>query len=274
MKVKKEDIVKLRKISGQPIMDCKKALIETDSFDEAFEYLRINAKEKIDEKRKDRIASEGRVIIKGTNEYPVHNSRVAMTSLLCETDFTAKSDVFIKALDEITEILLKEESQIDSVDKIVESVKAQTGEKVELGQTYVVHVGDNMSIGTYVHFDNKKAALVQFETKTNPHQLQKLGQNIAMHIVAHKPQYLNQNEYALGPQKNIIFPKGIENKPLEIQEKIKIGVAKKHQKETVLLEQSYCLDENISVDQAIKDVRREVMMEITLKKFRHIEIGD
>ena len=49
---------------------------------------------------------------------------------------------------------------------------------------------------------------------------------------------------------------------------------RKHQKETVLLEQPYCLDDKITVDKAIKDVRRKVMMEITLKKFRHVEIGE
>ena len=103
--VTKEDIVRLRKASGQPIMDCKKALQETNSFDEAFEYIRKTATEKIDERRKDRVASEGRVIIKGTNEHPVYGSKIAMVSLLCETDFTAKSEAFVNALDKFCKFL-------------------------------------------------------------------------------------------------------------------------------------------------------------------------
>ena len=199
-----------------------------------------------------------------------------MVSLLCETDFTAKSDVFIDALDRIVDLTLTHtEEDWGEIDNIVNEVKAQTGEKIEIGQTFMyMNIGENSSIGTYVHFDNKKAALVEFEARTNPAQLQKLGKNIAMHIVACKPQYVDKAEYALAPKKDIIFPDGFEKKPKEIQEKILVGIAKKHQKETVLLEQPYCLDDKVTVDGAIKNVRREVMMEITLKKFRHIEIGD
>lgn len=275
MEVKKEDIIRLRKTSGQPIMDCKKALKQTESFDEAFEFLRQSATEKIDERRKDRVASEGRVVVKCSHEFPVFGSKIVMVSLLCETDFTAKSDLFGSRVDKIAELMLSldDEAQ-EKIRIIIDEVKSQTGEKVEIGQTYIQNVGNNTSIGTYVHFDNKKAAIVQFDTNSNPVELQELGKNIAMHVVACKPQYLDYAEYALAPHKNIILPDGIESKPPEIQEKIIAGVARKHQKETVLLEQPYCLDDKITVDKAIKDVRRKVMMEITLKKFRHVEIGE
>ena len=109
MEIKKEDIVRLRKTSGQPIMDCKKALQETNSFDEAFEYLRKTATEKIDTRRKDRESSEGRVIVKGSHEQPVDGSKIVMASLLCETDFTAKSDAFVEALDKIADEFLSDE---------------------------------------------------------------------------------------------------------------------------------------------------------------------
>lgn len=279
MEIKKEDIVRLRKTSGQPIMDCKKALQETNSFDESFEYLRKNATEKIDYRRKDKVVSEGRVVIKGSHEFPIYGSNLAMVSLLCETDFTSKSDVFIDALDKIADLTLTHtEDDWDEIDNIVDEVKAQTGEKVELGQTYMyMNIPENTSIGTYTHFDNKKAAIVTFNARSNPVGLQELGKNIAMHVVASKPLYPTVAEYSKFPianKKNITIPEGIDKKPPEIQVKIMDGVYRKHKKETVLLEQPYCLNDKISVDEAIKQLRRDEMMEIELIRFNHIEIGD
>ena len=276
MEVRNEDIVKLRKASGQPIMDCKRALQQTNSFDEAFEFLRKTSSEKIDSRRKDRIASEGRVAIKCSHEYPVYGSKIAMVSLLCETDFAAQSESFVNALINIAGLLTESNSDLtmELIQKDIEKVKAQTGEKIELGQTYVLTVPENSSIGTYVHFDNKKAAIVQFEAKSNPALLQKLGREIAMHVVASKPQYLNKEEYKSSPNKEkLILPEGIEEKPQEIQEKIIDGMWRKQMKEIVLLEQPFCLDDKITVNQAILNVRKEEMMEIELTKFRHIEIG-
>lgn len=286
MEIKKEDIIRLRKTSGQPIMDCKRALQETNSFDEAFEYIRKNATEKIDERRKDRVASEGRVVIRGSNEHPIYGSKIVMASLLCETDFTAKCDLFRESLDKIADILLMdfptEESisiqmnvqreRLNEVDKIIDEVKAQTGEKVEIGQTYVIMVRENTSIGSYVHFDNKRAALVQFEANTNPAALQQLGRDVSMHIVASKPQFLDENDIDWS-KVDLDIPEHLLSKPLSIIEKISKGKKDKFKKERVLLNQPYCLDDKITIDHAIKNVRRKEMMEITLKKFKHIEIG-
>jgi elongation factor Ts len=273
MKVNKEDIIRLRKTSGQPIMDCKKALLETNSFDEAFEYIRKNAKEKIDERRKDRITSEGRVVVKCSHEFPVYGSKIAMVSLLCETDFTAKSELFSSGTDKIAKLALSyTEEDRRQIEEIVDEVKTQTGEKVEVGQIFIHHVTENTSIGSYVHFDNKKAAIVQFEANSNPVMLQELGKNIAMHIVACKPQFLDDKEIDWS-RVDLEIPEHLKNKPEEILAKISRGKREKFKKERVLINQIYCLDDKITVDQAIKNVRRDEMMEITLKKYRHIEIG-
>lgn len=271
-----ENIVRLRKTSGQPIMDCKRALQKTDSFDEAFEYLRKNASEKIDANRKNRVMSEGRVVVQCSHEHPVCGSKIVMASLLCETDFTARSEAFINTLDGIAEILVEKEepANLELIQNNINEIKAQTGENVRLGTTYIMVVPENASIGYYVHFDDKKAAVVQFETNSNPASLQKLGNSIAMHIVATKPRYLDKKEYNLDPTKDVTMPKGMENKPEDIKMKIMNGVVKKHMSETVLLKQPFCLDDSITIEQAILNVRRQEMMEITLKKFKHIEIGE
>jgi elongation factor Ts len=274
MEVKKEDIVRLRKTSGQPIMDCKRALQETGSFDEAFEYIRKNATEKIDSRRKDRVANEGRVVIKGSHEFPVYGSKIAMVSLLCETDFTAKSDLFRSRVDRIAELMLAldEEAQKE-IKGIIDEVKSQTGEKTELGHTLVYQIPENISVGTYVHFDNKKAAIVQLEAYSNPVELQLLGTNLAMHVVASKPRFCNDEDVEWS-EADLTIPENLLNKPKEILDKISRGKRDKFLAETCMLYQPYCLDDSMNVHQAILKVRKEKMMEIKLKKFTHIEIGD
>jgi elongation factor Ts len=257
-------------------MDCKRALAKESSFDEAFEYLRKNASEKIDSRRKDKIASEGRVIVKCNREYPVYGSKVIMLSMLCETDFTAKSETFVNIMDGIADILLESEDQMhmELVNRNIAGLKAQTGEKIEIGLTYIFTIKENTSTSWYVHFDNKKAGLVQFEAQSNPAALQKLGKDIAMHVVATKPKYLNKKECSNDKEKDITIPKGIENKPENIRMQIINGVLKKYMRETVLLEQPFCIDDSKTINEAILEVRRQKMMEITLKKFKHIEIGE
>ncbi len=275
MNVKKEDIIKLRKISGQSIMDCKKALEQTDNLDEAFKFLRKNTFEKINNKRKHKSLNEGRVVVKCSYDHPVPGSIIALVSLLCETDFTAKSKLFIEALDNISTLLTSGITpQMTEVTEIVNSIQAQTGEKIELDEAYIMPIEDNTPTMFYTHFDNKKAAIVQFNANSNPYHLQKLGHNIAMHIVGNKPEYLNDEDFINDTAKDIPIPSDTHKKSPEMQQKIILGALNKAKKERVLLHQPYCLDNTISVDQAIKNIRKELMMEISLKQFKHTEIGD
>ncbi len=276
MEIKKEDIIRLRKTSGQPIMDCKRALQETDSFDEAFEYLRKNATEKIDSRRKDKVVNEGRVISKCTHEQPIVGSRVAISSLLCETDFTAKSEIFINALDNIVDALFQLQPNainVREVMTIINEVKAQTGEKIQMGTYHMLYPTATNPVYSYVHFDNKKAALVTLEAFSKPYELQQLGMHLAMHVVASKPRFLDESDIDWS-EADLTIPEHLLSKPKEIIDKISRGKREKFRAETCMLYQPYCLDDSINVDQAIKKVRKDKMMEIQLKKFRHIEIGE
>ena len=278
MEIKKEDIVRLRKASGQPIMDCKRALQETESFDEAFEYLRKTATEKIDSRRKDRVASEGRVIVKCSHEQHVAGSTVAILSLLCETDFTAKSEAFVNALDKIADIVVSDTAvqsphEIrEELEAVIDEIKAQTGEKIEIGQSYIQVVKEGSPVYSYVHFDNKKAALVTLAANSTPYALQQLGLNLAMHVVATKPRCCLEEDIDWS-EADLEIPAGLLSKPPEIIEKISRGKKDKYMKETCMLHQPYCLDDSMDVKQAILKVRKNEMMEITLKQFKHIEIG-
>ncbi len=275
MEIKKEDIVRLRKTSGQPIMDCKKALQETTNFDDAFEYLRKTATEKIDSRRKDRITSEGRVIVKCSHEQPVAGSRIAMVSLLCETDFAAKSSAFLHGLESIANAYLKgngaDEMMLVAL-KALEVVKAQTGEKIELGQCHVQVVKEGSPVYSYVHFDNKKASLVTLDAISTPYEVQQLGLNLAMHVVATQPRFCLEADIDWS-EADLEIPARLLSKPPSVIEKISRGKRDKFMKETCMLYQPYCLDDSMNVKEAILKVRKQKMMEIELKQFKHIEIG-
>ena len=108
----------------------------------------------------------------------------------------------------------------------------------------------------------------------NPAALQELGRNIAMHVVASRPRYLGFHEFMQSNKDAMELPEHLEDKPMEVKVKILNGLLRKAREESVLLDQRYCQDESKSIDQLIKDVRRDEMMEIELVKFKHIEIGD
>lgn len=268
-----DDIKRLRKISGQPIMDCKNALLKATTFDDAFDILRKTATEKIDERRKDKITSEGRVIIKHSDTKNNAFREMVMISLLCETDFTAKSEVFINALDEIADIhLTSNPFGHIAVKTIINKIKSQTGEKIQLGTAHVLSHNGVGIMSEYVHFDNKKAAIVSLEAKTHPPELLKLGKQIAMHIVASKPQF-NCEANVDWSSVDLDIPEHLQNKPPEILAKISQGKKKKFMSERVLLHQPFCINDKITVEEAINKIRRQHMMEITISCFYHIEIG-
>jgi elongation factor Ts len=205
-----------------------------------------------------------------------------MVSLLCETDFTAKSDAFKDAVDGIADAYLKhmDADPLEKVNRhmkdakgILDEIKAQTGEKVELGQTEIMTVKENMPVFSYVHFDNKKAALVVLNAYSTPYELQQLGLNLAMHVVASKPRFCLEEDIDWS-EADLTIPEKLLNKPKEILDKISRGKKDKFKAETCMMHQPYCLDDSMDVQQAIFKVRKNKMMEISLKQFKHIEIGD
>ncbi len=185
MAVTMADITKLRNLTSAGLMDCKKALAETDGdIEKAVEILRKKG-QAIAAKREDRDAAEGCVLAKTNGEY------AAIVALKCETDFVAKNEGFVnltksilaaaveakaKSIDEVKEIELNGQKIADLI--VQESGK--TGEKMELGAFEYVEAPATVA---YNHFGNKLATIVAFNKEAN----EQTFKNVAMQVAAMNP---------------------------------------------------------------------------------------
>ena len=165
-------VMKLRKISGQGVMDCKKALEETGGdTDKAMELLRKKGLTTLS-KRADRETTQGRVLRTASPD----GKTVALFSLCCETDFVAKNDDFIAACEKLreyamcvpqdhgTENLMKACVNGRPFADILAETVSKTGEKTEIGDFFRFSLDGPGVIGCYVHFNDKVGAMVQIET--------------------------------------------------------------------------------------------------------------
>ncbi len=278
-------VMKLRKMSGQGMMDCKKALAETGGdIDEAMTLLRKKGMATL-EKRAGRDTSEGTVICKVSDD----GKTAAMATLCCETDFVAKSDDFLAAAellgkyidaceaDEGADKLNGTEVDGKSFAEVITDTVSKTGEKTELGD-YVRYASNGSGvIGTYVHFNNKIGAMVDIETdkQSTCDSLKQAAIDIAMHISATKPLALNPDaiDAKVIENERQIAAEQMKGKPENIIEKIVDGKMNKFFAENCLVSQPFVKDDKKTVQQALEDAAKACGAKATIKRFVRFEIG-
>ncbi len=280
-------VMKLRKMSGQGMMDCKKALLETDGqIDKAMILLRKKGLVTL-QKRLGRETSQGRIICKKTDD----GRTAAMVMLCCETDFVANSTDFVAATEVVGEYALAcsadeganniLETSVDGrkFSEIVMETASKTGEKIEVGDYARYSIPDNGVIGTYVHFNNKLGTMVEIEadgeeTAAAP-SLKQIASDIAMHITAIKPIALDKDsvDAEIIEREKSVAAGQIKNKPANIIEKIIQGKLNKFFKESCLLEQAFVKDDNKSVAQVLAQAATETGGQAKIKRFVRFEIS-
>ncbi|OHD11763.1 MAG: translation elongation factor Ts [Spirochaetes bacterium GWD1_27_9] len=270
------EVKKLKDLTNAGMMDCKKALEESDGdMDKALKLLKekglADAK-----KRGDRETKEGGVYIKADG------SKVAMILLGCETDFVSGNDLFKAAKDKILDGVLSTGSEdANKYQDNVQDVISQTKENIELKKVRFIELKDNQYAATYIHGNNKIGVAVVFELgnsslKTNG-DFKDAAQNVALHIAACSPFYTSSNEV---PAKEIdeqkeIFLKQMEsdNKPANIKENIIKGKIAKHLAEICLLDQKYVKDDKVSIQKYIEDTAKKLGSDIKIVKFFRDMVG-
>lgn len=276
-------VMKLRKMSGQGMMDCKKALGETNGdLDAAMELLRKKGLATL-EKRAGRDTSEGRVLCHVSED----GKTAVMVSLCCETDFVAKGDDFglvaeqllqcgLKAsADSGAEVLLDEEVDGVKFSKLLTDLVSKTGEKTEIGD-YVRYKSTGV-VGTYVHFNNKVGAMIDVETSSDDaaKAVQTVANEICMHISAMNPAALDQHSFdpAVIEKERAIATEQVQNKPAEIIAKIVDGKIAKFLKDNCLVDQVFVKDDTKTVAQALSDAAKTVGGKAQIKRFVRVEIA-
>ena len=286
MKITASDVNKLRKSTGAGMMDCKKALEESQGdFDKAIEVLRKKG-QKVAANRADRDSSEGVVLAKVNAD----NTSGIIISLNCETDFVAKNDDFINFVKELSDLNNQNDSNIENLKK--EKMKngetvennlialiAKIGEKITIGKTITISNSSSINY-QYLHTvvkDNlaKLAVIVSLETKDNSDTVKTFGKQLSMHIAASNPLALesNQIDKAIIDKEQELVTEELKNsgKPEDIAKKISLGKMNKFKEENSLLTQSWVMEPKKKVQDVLKEL---AINDLKIKEFSRIKIGE
>lgn len=266
------DVSKLRKQTGAGMMDCKKALVESNGdFEVAIDVLRKKG-QKVAAKRADREATEG-VVIASTNE---DNTKAMIVSLNCETDFVAKNEDFVALANNILDTAItnnvssNEELNDMSFEGVTlaEKIIEQTGvigEKLEVSMEIV----EGTQVSAYIHSGSRLATIVAFNTTADEQALR----DVAMQVAAMNPIAVNKEGVAQEViDRELEVGKDLakqEGKPEEMLEKIALGRLNKFFKENTLLNQAFIKDGKKSVQQHLKDYKED----LTVTSFKRVGLG-
>ncbi len=280
MAVSMEQIKELREKTGVGLMECKKALSETNGDIEASIRLLKERGAITAAKKTDREVKEGSIgfyINDAKNE-------VACIELHCETDFVAKNELFVNLSKEIAKISASVDNA--SVDSVLNS-KGANGDTVQAMITEGIQKwGENTVLasvkamktdgffGSYVHFNNKLVTIVEFNVKPNDKCLE-IANQIAMHIASEKPLALNRegvDAAAVAEQKEI-FAKQVEDKPENMREKIIEGKMNSWYSESVLIDQKLFTDNKVTIKSLVEEIGKEAGATAEIKSFSIISLG-
>jgi len=273
------DINKLRQTTGAGMMDCRKALVESDGdFEKAIDYLRKKG-QKVAALRSDREAKEGVIIATTTPD----NKTGFIVTLACETDFVAKNADFIAFAQSIVAVALKNNvksldellaAQLDGAavaDKINDQV-AKIGEKVQLTRFERV---DADGVAAYIHGSYRMGVLVGL-TKDAPAVLE-AGRDLAMQIAAMNPVAVDPDSVPaeVVAREKAIVTEQIKNdpkmagKPDEMIDKIAVGKLNAFFKENTLTAQPFVKDAGKTVGDYLKSV--DAAVKVT--QFKRVQLG-
>lgn len=283
-----KDVMALREKTGVGMMDCKKALQESDGdMEKAIDYLREKGLAK-QAKKASRVAAEGMAYATVNYDKKVG----VVVEINSETDFAAKSDNFVNFVKEIAEVIINENpADVDAL--LACNVNGQT--VADLLRDKVMVIGENLSIRrfvryegdcvAYVHGGGRIGVLVKFEADaaaSGSEALIECGKDVAMQIAALNAPYLNEasvpadvieheKEVQLALIKN--DPKNA-NKPEAVMEKMIIGKMRKYFEENCLVNQAFVKDGNLNVAQYVEQQAKVAGGSMALVSFVRFEKGE
>lgn len=280
-------VKELREMTGAGMMDCKKALNETNgNMDEAIEFLRKNGQAKA-EKKAGRIAAEGIVMAEVKDD-----KAAAIVEVNSETDFVAKNadfQAYVKAV--VNQAFTTKAANMDEFmaeawnEDAAKTVKDVLTEKIAV-------IGENLNIRrfekvetegcvvSYIHGGGRIGVLVESDTDVVNDEIKACLKNVAMQVAAMSPKYVSRDEVDqdfLEHEKEILLAQAKKenpNKPDNIIEKMIIGRLNKEMKEICLLDQVYVQDSDLTVAKYVEKVAKENGANVAVKKFVRFETGE
>ena len=266
-------VKELRERTGAGMMDCKKALTQTDgNIDAAIDYLRENGIAKA-AKKADRIAAEGLSYIE------VKGNKAVILEINSETDFVAKNEKFVALVKNVAEAILaaepktleealQVEAQGGTIEAVINEGIATIGEKLSLRRFEVVTKSDADAFGAYSHMGGRIGVLTLVEGSTDG----EAAKDVAMHIAALAPRYLDESEVpadVLEHEKKVLTEQALnEGKPANIVEKMIVGRINKFLEEITVVKQKFVKDDSFTVEKFVASKGGK------LAKFVRYEVGE
>jgi len=281
-------VKELREKTGAGMMDCKKALNETNGdLEAAVDWLRTKGLAAA-AKKSGRVAAEGLVGV------AVAGTRGAVAEINSETDFVARNDGFQSFAETVTALVLQNGTDVEALKAVTYPGTGRTvgeelthniatiGENMSIRRASAVSVGDGVVV-PYVHNAvkpglGKIGVLVALESTGDKGKLAELGKQIAMHIAAAAPQSLSTDDLdpaSVERERAVLIEQArASGKPDNIIEKMVEGRVRKFYQEVVLLEQTFVIDGETPVRKVVENTAKVIGAPIALSAFVRLQLGE
>ena len=274
MSITKDSVMALREKTGAGLIDCKRALGESNGdMEEAVSILRKKGVATA-AKKSGRSASEGMIAQAISDD----RSKGLLVEVNCETDFVAKNDDFVDFSNEIAKELLNNPSA-DFEEKRTEQV-AKIGENIKISRSETLAPETSGLVESYVHTGAKVAVLLSVGSDSSEVHANELvvsmAKDICMHIAATSPVCVSRDEVPseLVEKEKEIAQAQAEGKPPQAVEKIITGKLEKYYAGVSLLEQPFVKNPDQSIQQFVDGVGKEIGSQLKVEKFLRFQVGD
>ena len=271
------DMIKqLREATAAGMGACKEALKATDgNMDEAVKYLREKGLA-VAAKRVDKESKQGIVAL----AVAADKKSMALAEVNCETDFVAKTEAFVKFVDEAAKVALDGKDIEATLNDDYKMLLTKTGENVKIRRSERFELTGAGCVSGYIHMGGKIGVLVELGCDKPGEKLDEAAHMVCLHIAANAPKYLKPEDV---PQAEIDAELEIKLNALKEQKGklppeqalvgIKKGMAAKFCSQICLLKQDYVADGEITVEKYLDNVAKEVGAPVTVKRFCRMQLG-
>lgn len=272
MAITAQMVKELREKTGAGMMDCKSALEHTQGdMEKAIDYLREKGIAKAAKKA-------GRIAAEGLCSVVVSGNEAVIYELNSETDFVAKNAQFLELIETVGQALVKSNVKTDeealqlvvngkTIETLLADATATIGEKISLRRVKRITKQAGQGFGAYKHMGGRIAVLAVLAAENED-----VAKDIAMHIAAQKPQYLDRtqvDQQTLEHEKHILTQQALqEGKPANIVDKMVIGRLNKYLQDICLVDQGFVKDPDIKVSEYLKNNKNQVL------SFIRLEVGE
>ena len=276
MEIKAADVKALRERTGAGMMECKKALVETNGDAAAAEKLLKEKGLAAVEKRAGRATSEGRVFIK------IQDNKAVICELTCETDFVAKNADFIQIGNDIVNTVFEKgytEVNKELSDMLLD-LATKIRENMSLRRLQVIDVPAGAVVSSYVHSDGKTGVVVVITADkdvSNSAVVKEFAYDCCLHMAAFTPAYIKREDVdeAYIAEQTEIFTKQVESldKPENVNAGIVKGKINKHLADICFMDQPFVKDDKVSVAKKMEEIGKAADAKLTMAQVVLYQLG-